>query len=182
LENNIDNYEIECVNQVMEQLNFEEIGLDGVTSKDVICIIKKACSTFMNCLTKEEICTCSLNGLWKAITKYEIGSKCKFTTYLYKGVVMECLTQRKFNNSANSKSPHYQVHDNIPSEINPFSSIDMLDEINSKCQDPDIIYDKFYKNMSIKEIAKNKGVCGETIRIKIKKNIEKLHKSMIEGV
>jgi len=36
--------------------------------------------------------------------------------------------------------------------------------------------------MTIKEIAQNKGVCGETIRIKIKKNLKKLEKSIIEGV
>ena len=181
MKDNIDNYEIECVNQVMQELNFSEMGLD-VTSKDVICIIKKACSTFMNCLTKEEICTCSLNGLWKAISKYKVGSKCKFTTYLFKGVVMECLTQKKFNNNFSNKSPHYQIHNNIPSELDSFSSIDMLDEINNRCQDADIIYDRFYKNMTIKEIAQNKGVCGETIRIKIKKNLKKLEKSITEGV
>ena len=30
------------------------------------------------------------------------------------------------------------------------------------------LYDRYYKNMTIKEIAQERGVCGETIRIKIK--------------
>jgi len=178
LNNNVDSYEIDCISQIMQDLNVEELGL-GVTEKDVICIIKKACASFIKSLSREEICTCCLNGLWKAITKYKVGSKCKFTTYLYKGVVMECLTQKKFNANKHSSK---QIHSNIPMEFNEFMAIDMVDEINNRCQDPDIILDRYYKNMTIREIAKNKGVCGETIRIKIKKNLKKLSKSIKEGV
>ena len=39
-----------------------------------------------------------------------------------------------------------------------------------------------HKNMSIKEIAKNRGVCGETIRIKINKNLKKLKLALQKSV
>ena len=50
----------------------------------------------------------------------------------------------------------------------------MLDELNECCEDPEIIYDRFYKNMTVREIAKSRGVCSETIRVKINKNLTKL--------
>ena len=58
----------------------------------------------------------------------------------------------------------------------------MLDEINFACEDPTLILDRFYKNMSIKEIAESRGVCGETIRIRINKNLKKLQNSLSKSV
>ena len=56
--------------------------------------------------------------------------------------------------------------------------IDMLDEIRTHCDDPDLLLERFYENMSVREIAKSRGVSGETIRIKIKKNLAKLRSKM----
>ena len=41
-----------------------------------------------------------------------------------------------------------------------------------------MMYNRFYKNMSVREIALTKGVCSETIRIKIKKNLTKLRSKL----
>jgi hypothetical protein len=83
---------------------------------------------------------------------------------------MECLTQQKFNLN---QSKHQNIHKNVPDPIDYNLRIEMLDLI-SGCEDPELIYDRFYKNMTIKELAKSRGVCGETIRIKIKKNLKRL--------
>ena len=56
----------------------------------------------------------------------------------------------------------------------------MLDEVETCCEEPDLIYDRFYKNMTVKEIAKNKGVCSETIRVRINKNLTKLRAKFSE--
>ena len=55
----------------------------------------------------------------------------------------------------------------------------MMDEI-SKCEDPMLIYDRFYRNMTVNEIADNLGVCGETVRIRLRKNL-KMIKNSIES-
>ena len=54
---------------------------------------------------------------------------------------------------------------------NPSTYLTLNCEENStteNCDDPDLMYDRYYNNMTIKEIAQQRGVCGETIRIKIK--------------
>ena len=149
------------------------------TEDDIQKISQKAASTFLGVLSKDEILTCILNALWKALEKYDLQSKnrCKFTTYLYKGVVMECLSQRKFN----CQNPTVRIYENIMSENNrDIDTIDMLDQVNHSCDDTDLIHDRFYKNMTIQEIAAARGVCNETIRIKINKNLTKLRSKLID--
>lgn len=154
-----------------------EVCLDQMEHKlkdrNITGVCNKAASTFTSTLSPDEIQTCILSALWKAMARYKEDGRCKFTTYLYRGVVMECLTQQKFNLS--HRSPH-RTHHNIPDRKDHYARVDLLDEINTRCEDPDLVYDRFYKNMTIKELAKQRGVCGETIRIKLKKNLKKLRK------
>lgn len=156
----------------------DEIGhtiTDAVTQEDLEKIASKASHSFLRVLTSEEVEICVLNALWKAAEKYDASSGCKFTTYFYNGVVMECLSQKKFNlNNTNSK-----IYENILSANNKnVDTIDMLDEIDASCDDPSLIYDRFYKNMSVREIALARGVCSESIRIKINKNLAKLERKL----
>ena len=77
-----------------------EIGhtiTDAVTQEDLEKIASKASHSFLRVLTSEEVEICVMNALWKAAEKYDESSGCKFTTYFYNGVVMECLSQKKFN-------------------------------------------------------------------------------------
>ena len=141
---------------------------DCLKDQNIVRVANKAASSFSNILSRDEIQTCILSALWKAKKKYKVGSKCKFTSYIHRGVVFECLTQRKFNLAKSS-----QLTISIPDSKNDIETIDMLDQIKM-CEDPELIYDRFYKNMTIKEIAQDRGVCGETIRIRLKKNLKKL--------
>lgn len=149
--------------------------IEKLKNNDIIGITASAASPFMSILSKDEIKTCILNAIWKALKKFDSKVGCKFTTYLYRGVVMECLTQQKFNSS---KSKHLCIHKNIPDPVDYDLRTEMLDLVKN-CDDPDLIYDRFYKNMTIKELAENRGVCGETIRIKIKKNLKNLKSNFI---
>ena len=104
------------------------------------------------------------------------GKNTKFTTFFYKGVLMEC--QHKV---FNLNKPTYRIYENIAFKNNQeIEKIDMIDEIETHCDDPDLMMDRFYQNMSVREIAKSRGVSGETIRIKIKKNLAKLRSKMIK--
>jgi len=137
-------------------------------NEDIVRVANKAASSFSNILSRDEIQTCILSALWKAKNKYKEGSKCKFTSFVHRGVVFECLTQRKFN-----LAKTHQLTISVPDRKNDLDRVDMLDEIQ-QCDDPELIYDRFYKNMTIKEIAESRGVCGETIRIRLQKNLRKL--------
>lgn len=149
---------------------------DYLSNEDIVKVANKAASSFSSTLSRDEIQSCILSALWKAKKRYKLGSKCKLTSFIHRGVVFECLTQRKFNLARTN-----QLTISVPEKRNDTERVDMLDEIQ-QCDDPELIYDRFYKNMTINEIAKDRGVCGETIRIRLQKNLKKLRKSMSYGV
>ncbi len=149
-----------------------------LNDSDIMRVAHKAASSFANSLSKDEIQSCILSALWRASTRYNKRHKSKFTSYLHNGVVYECLSQRKFNRSRRSNVLHYNVED----DYDPAGRLDMLDTIKEKCDDPSIIVDRFYNNMTINEIAEKHEVCGETIRNRLKKNMEKLKVSLTNRV
>ena len=136
-------------------------------NQDVMKVAYKAASTFSKVLSKDEIKSCVMNALWKADKNYDEKNTTKFTSYLHRGVVFECLTQRKFNKRQNAAPLTHLISDNK----DYFSSVDFKDAIDSKCDDPSLIYDKFYKDMTFEEMGKERGVCGERIRQRVEKNL-----------
>jgi DNA-directed RNA polymerase specialized sigma24 family protein len=149
-----------------------------VNDSNVMRIAYSAASSFSMCLSRDEIQSCILNALWRASLKFNKRNKTKFTSYLHNGVVYECLSQRKFNRSRKSTELQESIEDNN----DPISEIDMVDTINVKCDDPDLIIDRYYNNMTVSEMAQSRNVCGETIRIRLKKNLEKLQLSLSKSV
>jgi len=149
-----------------------------LNDSNVMRIAYSAASSFSPCLSRDEIQSCILNALWRAANKYNKRNKMKFTSYLYNGVIFECLSQRKFNLSKKAAT----LHENVKDSYDPIVDIDMMDTINIKCEDPKLVIDRFYNNMTINELAKDRGVCGETIRIRLKKNLEKLRYSLAKSV
>lgn len=164
------------LSNIMEQIESKESD-PKLTKGDLERIASKASYSFLGVLSEQEVESCILNAYWKAASKFTSGKNTKFTTFFYKGVLMECLTQKKFN----LNKPTYRIYENIAFKNNQeIEKIDMIDEIETHCDDPDLMMDRFYQNMSVREIAKSRGVSGETIRIKIKKNLAKLRSKMIK--
>jgi DNA-directed RNA polymerase specialized sigma24 family protein len=118
-----------------------------------------------------------LNAILRAVNKYDKRSKAKFTTYLHSGVVFECLSQRKFNRNNNA-----QLQVNIPDRRDPFVDFETRDLIESVCDDPSLVIDRLYGDMTIKELASTRGVCGETIRIRLNKSLEKIKYALNKSV
>jgi len=145
-----------------------------LNDSDVINVAYKAASRFLGSLSKDEIENCVTTAIWKAAMRYDKRRGPKFTSFVYTGVVFECLTQRKLNNS----KPASALSATLVDHYNPIAKIDMIDTIEVKCDDPDLVIDRFYKNMTIRELAKAHSVCGETIRIRLKKNLEKLQSAL----
>lgn len=153
--------------------NFNELLNDENIKK----ISNNAANSFRGSLSKSEIETCIINAIWKARTKFDKDKNCKFTTFLHKGVIYECLSQKKMNQSNSYSIDTYNNSHRLVDNYNEFNRIEMRDEIE-KCDDPQLIYDRFYMNKTVSEIAKDRGVCGETIRINLKKNLKKIRLSL----
>lgn len=148
-----------------------------VNDVEIMKVAQNAASSFRNVLSPDEIKSCILNAILRAVKKYDKRNKTKFTSYLHNGVVFECLSQRKFNKNENN-----QLHINIEDQRDEFSDLDTRELIESVCDDPTLVIDRFYGNMTIKELAEKRSVCGETIRIRLNKNLEKIKQALKKSV
>ena len=148
-----------------------------VNDVETMNVAQNAASSFRKILSQDEIKSCILNAILRAVNKYDKRSKAKFTTYLHSGVVFECLSQRKFNRNNNA-----QLQVNIPDRRDPFIDFETRDLVESVCDDPSLVIDRLYGDMTIKELADTRGVCGETIRIRLNKSLEKIKYALNKSV
>lgn len=136
---------------------------EALNDENILKIMNKASKRFKNQLDTDTIKTCQLNALWKTFVNHDITKGAKFTTYLYKGVFIECMKEIKF---ANKNKSNGKLHTNIPSNYDPFFYTDLMDEFEA--EDKDLINDRL-SNMTIAEIAEKYGKNRESVRRKIHK-------------
>jgi hypothetical protein len=146
----------------MTNLN-DEIA-KALSDENILKIMNKASKRFKNQLDADSIKTCQLNALWKTFLNHDESKGAKFTTYLYKGVFIECMKEIKFKNKNKSFG---KLHNNVPSKHNPFFYTDIMDEFTTE-EDRSLIQDRL-SNMTISEIATKCGKNRESVRRKIHK-------------
>lgn len=146
-----------------------------LANESVMRVAHKAASTFSKSLSPQEIENCIVTAIWRASNKFEESKGTKFTSYLHRGVVFECLTQRKSNKSLGRQAFSLGSSED---PVDYFNSVDMIDAIKSKCEDPELVIDRFYLNLTYKELAAKHGVVEETIRQRLKKNLNKLKSTL----
>lgn len=144
-----------CINSDIE---------NALKDQNIIKIMNKASKRFKNQLDSDTIKTCQLNALWKTFLNHDESKGAKFTTYLYKGVFIECMKEIKFSNKNKFAA---KLHDNISSSVDPFFSIDLMDEFKND-DDRKLIEDRL-SNMTISEIAEKHKKNRESIRRKLHK-------------
>lgn len=137
---------------------------NALNDENILKIMNKASKRFKNQLDKDTIRTCQLNALWKTFLNYDENKGAKFTTYLYKGVFIECMKEIKFSNKNKFGG---KLHDNIPSFKDHFLMIDIMDEFKNE-EDKSLMNDRL-SNMTISEISEKHGKNRESIRRKINK-------------
>lgn len=138
---------------------------NAMNDKDITKIMIKASNSFKSQLDVDEIHTCKLNALWKAIKNFNPNKKTKFTTYLYQGVYIECLKELKFKQK--SRSCNKKLHNNVSSSNSDSLFIDILDEAKTE-EERNLIIDKI-SNKTINEMASTRLYSRETVRKKLKK-------------
>jgi len=148
------------------KLSFSE----AINNEDVKKISLKAASSFTDCLSEEEIKNCIHGAIWSATINFNPEKNSKFTTYLYRGVIYEPHKCKKSNK--NSKINCVNINNNLISDnFKSFDKIDIMDEIK-KCAEPELIIDRFFYNFTLNEIANKRGISKETVRFKLKKNLD----------
>jgi hypothetical protein len=148
---------------------------DILNNQDYMNISRKASGSFRGSLSSDEILYCTTNAAWNAVKSYD-PKKSKLVTFFYRGVRIECLKKIKENKEKNKFNV---LEKDVPEHKSAIDTVDMLDEIKN-CKDPDIMYDRFYNNKTLREIAKGKSLTKEAVRLRIQKNL-KIIKSRIDS-
>ena len=160
--------EIEVRNRVNELLDDE----------NVIKICSKASRKFNKSLSQEEIDSCIMLALWRSVRNFDAELGYKFTSYLWNGVVMECKGCMKFNVAPSRKYVGVTFNSDVMdktlksqedwSQVKRFEAAEIEEEIQG-CEDPELIHDRFYNNMSISDLAEKHNLSRREINKKIEK-------------
>ena len=148
----------------------------ALKDQDIIALTKSVTRSYRKSLSEDEIKSCILNALSRSISNFDPRKNSKFTTYLHKGLRIECLTQikknkplLKFSNKSLSK-----VDDKSETQM---AMIEVMDEIG-RLKDGHLVVDKYLNNYTLVEIGDKNGLHAESVRVKIKKTIETLRDKM----
>ena len=158
--------------------------LDVIANKDYMKMAYKSGLRYATSLTMDEIENCILHAAWKSLRNYDenMDGKCSFSSYLYRGVGVECL-----NYAQREVQPKQFPRDKgdltryVDGEYLTDDRIDMLDELG-QTDDPDMMFDRFYNNMTLQEIADKKGQHRQNIALKIGKNLDLLRRRLSKSV
>jgi len=147
---------------------FEELLKDA----DLTKIARRAASRFSPFLRPEEIENCILVALWNSLQKHDPNKGLKFSTYLYRGVIMECLTQQKANIGTHRMFNLIGGQNIIDKRVDQRDMIDVDDEIEVDT-DSALLRDKYLHNLTTREIAEMRDLPVDTVRKKILKTRKK---------
>ena len=147
--------------------------------ENVIKAAESASYSYRSTLSPSEIDNCIKRAVWKASKNFVEGGGSKFTSYLHTGVSHECANAVRFNKLPFHSLDKSKNSYNISGRYNEFERVDMMDEI-ANCGDPQLVYDRFYLNKSYRELASERNVSGELIRIRLEKCLKKIKSSFAD--
>ena len=139
---------------------------EALKNRDIVNIMNEASKRFMKQLDSDSIYSCKLKALWKSFVNFNPDKGSKFTTYLYNGVMYECLKELKFVKKGQiyGQKLHHNMHNQDSSDL---LMVDILDEAKNDTE-KSLIHDKMCK-LSNQQIAEKYGVTRETMRKRYKK-------------
>lgn len=143
----------------------------ALENEDYQKIMGKASSKFSYILSKDELESCKIEAMWKALAGYDKSRGTKFTSYLYRGVYLECKTHVKF--IMGGRRDAVLCHPNIGKEDKTFLMIEIRDEL-SNMENGGIISDYYFDGLSLGEMSEKYGVSKQTIGIRKKKALNLL--------
>jgi hypothetical protein len=136
-------------------------------NRDYQMVMQKATRQFRQTLDEDSLEICKLHGLWHSLETFKPEFNVKFTTYLFKGVFIECVKASKFQ-KRHTRYTRQMMHNNLAeSDRGDFAMVDLQDEINHS-SDPEMLRERA-AGATISEISASRSVSRETVRKKIKK-------------
>ena len=130
--------------QVVSDVEFEVALKNDSYNK----IMQSAAKPFRKKLVPDELERCKLIALWTALKNYKSTYNCQFTSYLYRGVRIECLRILKDK----KRQPKYVNIDKVDTS---YESTPLIDIIDGLSEQELVIYHLYYRDrFTLREIAK----------------------------
>jgi|TARA_Y100000004_G_scaffold30090_1_gene31301 RNA polymerase sigma factor (sigma-70 family) len=130
-------------------------------------IMNKVSNRYKNNIDFDDIESIQMNTLWRCIEKYDETRGTKFTSYLYQQL------SYAFKNKIKKKRVEFNVDDFDKMDGNHINKLEVIDIINGlEPETANILEQRFYENMTMKEIGRRNGYSRETARRKLKNAIK----------
>ena len=150
---------------------------EAIQNKDYIRIMKRICIKNLSTVCSlDEINTLMMNTLWKCLVRYDENEKTKFTSYLYRSTSNNSvrLYKKKIKTQNFEKLFNENIHskNRDKSEIkkDAWEFLESLKDIDQELYQ--IIIDKYFYQMTYREIGKKNGYTNENARKKVKKALK----------
>jgi RNA polymerase sigma factor (sigma-70 family) len=131
-------------------------------SSDIQSIMGKVASRYMTAIEEDDIESIKMDTLWHCLKKYDEGRGTKFTSYLYQQLTFAMKNALK-KKRREFTSEHFDKEDHTPIINNQV--IDIVSGLDD--EDSNILKQRFYDNLTIKEIGNENGYSRETARRKL---------------
>lgn len=144
-------------------LQFEEKW----NSQDIQNIMNKVTNRYKRNVDHDDIESIKMNTLWVCIKKYDETKGTKFTSYLYQQL------SYAMKNEVKKKRTEYNVDNVEKVDSGTLLKMEVMDVITGlEEQDLEIIHQRFFHNMTMKEIGKTNGYSRETARRRLKNAVK----------
>ena len=144
-------------------LQFEEKW----NSQDIQNIMNKVTNRYKRNVDHDDIESIKMNTLWSCIKKYDADKGTKFTSYLYQQL------SYAMKNEVKKKRAEFNVDNVEKIDSGTLLKMEVMDVITGlEEQDLEIIHQRFFHNMTMKEIGKINGYSRETARRRLKNAVK----------
>ena len=132
-------------------------------SQDVQNIMNKVTNRYNRNVDLDDIDSIKMNTLWSCLKKYDSSKGTKFTSYLYQQL------SYAMKNEVKKRRMEYNVETVEKMDINTYSKMEVTDIVTGlEHEDSQILEQRFFHNMTMKEIGKTNGYSRETARRRLK--------------
>tara|TARA_R100001132_G_scaffold27467_1_gene33882 strand:- start:214 stop:702 length:489 start_codon:yes stop_codon:yes gene_type:complete len=143
-----------------------EVSLNKEDTKRVFGFLAKK---YYRSMPIDEIESCQLIGLWKALKKYDIAKKRKFSNFLYVSIDWECKLYLRRNRR------RYLTCDTFLGDSGDYELVELLDIVDSLSPRlKRVVKQRFFYNLTMEEIGDANDYSRETARRYLKEAMEQL--------
>jgi len=155
-----------------------KVLLEALSDINNIRIMNKVCSKYRNTIPYDELERCKLVSLWQALLAYDPEGGRKFTSFLYNRIDWECKKQIYQINRIKSKHIFCEEVSKEDSHCyqDSFEIQEVLNKLDPKYQRA--VSQRFFKKMTMQEIADSNGYSRETARRYVKKGLDEVRKCL----